>query len=91
MEEINFYLFIDLSYNWKQWGFSAGCIFPFGQYDLGSKSLSKWNTNERHIRTDFRIPYIGLSYNINWGRQKRKAGKIINVSGDADQSKAGGK
>ena len=82
---------IDLSYNWKQWGFSAGCIFPFGQYDLGSKSLSKWNTNERHIRTDFRIPYIGLSYNMNWGRQKRKAGKIINVSGDADQSKAGGK
>lgn len=82
---------IDLTYNWKEWGFSAGCILPFGSYDQGSKNLSKWNTSERHMRTDFRIPYISVNYNLQWGRQKRKANKLINVGGDADQSKAGGR
>lgn len=87
-EDINM---IDLSYNWKKWGFSVGCIMPIGRYDQGSKNLSKWNTSERHMRTNFRIPYIGINYNLQWGRQKRKANKIINVGGDADQSKAGGR
>lgn len=87
-EDINM---IDLSYNWKQWGFSIGCLLPFGRYDQGSVSLSKYNTNERHMRTDFRVPYIGVNYNLQWGRQKRKANKLINVSGDTDQSKAGGR
>ena len=82
---------IDLTYNWKQWAFSAGCLLPFGKYDQGSVSLSKWNTNERHMRTDFRIPYIGISYNLQWGHQKRKASKRISVGGDADQSTAGGR
>lgn len=82
---------IDLTYNWKQWAFSVGCLLPFGRYDQGSVSLSKWNTNERHIRTDFRIPYIGINYNLQWGHQKRKAYKRVNVSGDADQSTAGGR
>lgn len=82
---------IDLNYNWKQWGFSVGCLLPFGRYDQGYKSLSHWNTNESHIRTDFRMPYIQINYNLQWGRQKRKANKLINVSGDADQSTAGGR
>ncbi|MDE7382049.1 MAG: outer membrane beta-barrel protein [Muribaculaceae bacterium] len=82
---------IDLTYNWKQWAFSVGCLLPFGRYDQGSISLSKWNTNERHMRTDFRVPYIGINYNLQWGHQKRKANKRINVSGDADQSTAGGR
>lgn len=82
---------VDISYNWKQWSFSAGCLMPFGRYDQGSRNLSKWNTNERHMRTNFRIPYIGINYNLQWGRQKRKANKLINVDGDADQSTAGGK
>ncbi len=83
--------FIDLTYNWKQWAFSVGCLLPFGRYDQGSVSLSKWNTNERHMRTDFRIPYIGINYNLQWGHQKRKANKRINVGGDTDQSTAGGR
>ncbi len=87
-EDINM---IDLTYNWKQWGFSIGCLLPFGRYDQGSISLSQYNTNERHMRTDFRVPYIGINYNLQWGRQKRKANKLINVGGDTDQSKAGGR
>ncbi len=82
---------IDLTYVWKQWSFSAGCLLPFGRYDQGSRNLSKWNTSARHMRTDFRLPYISINYNLQWGRQKRKASKLINVGGDADQSTAGGR
>lgn len=85
-EDINL---IDLTYNWKQWGFSAGCLLPFGKYDQGSRSLSKWNTNERHLRTDFRLPYISINYNLQWGKQKRGASKLINGSANADTSTAG--
>lgn len=82
---------IDLRYNYKQWGFSAGCLLPFGKYDRGSINLSKWNTSESHTHTVFRMPYISINYNLQWGRQKRKANKLINVGGDADKSTAGGR
>ncbi len=82
---------IDLSYNWKSWQFSAGIIMPFGKYDQGSKSLSKWNRNEQHMRLDMRMPYISVSYNLQWGRQKRGAQKLIDVDANADHSTAGGR
>lgn len=80
-----------LNYNWKQWGFTVGCLMPFGKYDQGSKNLSQWNRSESHMRINFRMPYIGINYNLQWGHQKRKANKRINVEGDTDQSKAGGR
>lgn len=80
---------IDLSYNWKTWQFSAGIIMPFGRYDQGSRSLSKWNTNEQHTRLDMRIPYISINYNLQWGRQKRSANKLINADANADKSTTG--
>lgn len=82
---------IDLSYNWKSWQFSAGIIMPFGKYDHGSKSLSKWNSNEQHMRLDMRMPYMSVSYNLQWGRQKRGAQKIMDVDASADRSTAGGR
>lgn len=82
---------IDLSYNWKSWQFSAGIIMPFGKYDQGSMSLSKWNSNEQHMRLDMRIPYLSISYNLQWGRQKRGAQKIIDANADTDRSTAGGR
>ncbi|MDE6301233.1 MAG: outer membrane beta-barrel protein [Muribaculaceae bacterium] len=82
---------LDLSYNWKQWGFSAGCLMPFGNYDQGWISLCRWNRSEQHSRLDMRIFYVGINYNLQWGHQKRKANKMINVGGDADQSTAGGR
>ncbi|MDE6696050.1 MAG: outer membrane beta-barrel family protein, partial [Muribaculaceae bacterium] len=63
-EDINV---IDLTYNWKQWGFTAGCLMPFGKYDQGSINLSKWNTSESHMRLNFRMAYIGINYNLHWG------------------------
>lgn len=82
---------IDLSYNWKSWQFSAGVIMPFGKYDQGSKSLNKWNRNEQHMRLDIRMPYISVSYNLQWGRQKRGAQKLMEVDANADRSSAGGR
>lgn len=82
---------IELEYNWKSWQFGAGVIMPFGKYDQGSKSLSKWNRNEQHMRLDMRMPYISISYNLQWGRQKRGADKLVNVNADADRSTAGGR
>ena len=87
-EDINI---IDLSYNWKSWRFGAGIIMPFGKYDQGSKSLSKWNRNEQHMRLDMRMPYLSVSYNLQWGRQKRGANKLIDVDANADRSTAGGR
>ena len=82
---------IDLSYNWKSWQFSAGIIMPFGKYDQGSESLSKWNRNEQHMRLDMRMPYISVAYNLQWGRQKRGAQKLMEVDANADRSTAGGR
>lgn len=82
---------IDLSYNWKDWQFSAGMIMPFGEYDQGSRSLSKWNTNEQHMRLDMRMPYVSVSYNIRWGHQKRGVQKLVNTDADVSTSTAGGR
>lgn len=87
-EDINI---IDLSYNWKNWQFGAGMIMPFGKYDQGSKMISKWNTNEQHMRLDMRMPYIKISYNVNWGYQKRGAHKMINADANVDASTTGGR
>lgn len=82
---------IDLCYNWKSWQFSAGIIMPFGRYDQGSKSLSKWNRNEQHMRLDMRMPYISVIYNVQWGRQKRGVHKLVNADARTDASTAGGR
>ena len=82
---------IDLSYNRKSWQFGAGIIMPFGKYDQGSKSLNKWNSNEQHMRLNMRMPYISISYNLQWGRQKSGAHKLIDVDANADRSTAGGR
>ncbi|MCH5213555.1 MAG: outer membrane beta-barrel protein [Muribaculaceae bacterium] len=82
---------IELSYNWKQWQFGVGCIMPFGKYDHGSKSLSKWYKNEQHTRMDMRMGYLQISYNLQWGRQKRGVQKLINTDANVDKSTTGGR
>lgn len=83
---------IALDYNWKDWQFGAGIIMPFGKYYVqGSKSLSKWNTNEQHMRLDMCIPFVTVSWNLQWGRQKRGVQKIINADANTDRSTAGGR
>lgn len=82
---------IDLSYNWKDWQFGVGIIMPFGKYDQGFKSLSKWNTSEQHMRLNMCMPYISVAWNLQWGRQKHGANKLINADANTDRSTAGGR
>lgn len=82
---------IAVDYNWKNWQFGAGILMPFGKYDQGSKMLSKWNRNEQHMRLDMRMPYVSVSYNLQWGRQKRGANKLINADASVDHSTTGGR
>ncbi|MDE6125354.1 MAG: hypothetical protein K2G30_00190 [Muribaculaceae bacterium] len=79
---------VALYYNWKNWQFGAGMIMPFGEYDQGSRMLSKWNTNEQHMRLDMRMAYLQIGYNIQWGRQKQGARKLVNAEGSVNQSSA---
>ncbi|MDE6397565.1 MAG: outer membrane beta-barrel family protein [Muribaculaceae bacterium] len=81
----------NLTYDLKEWQFGAGILMPFGKYDQGSKSLSHWNKNEQHMRLDMRMPYVSVSYNLQWGRQKRGAQKLIDADANADRSTAGGR
>lgn len=81
----------EVSYTWKDWQFGAGILMPFGKYDQGSESLSQWNRNEMHTRLDMRMPYIAVSYNLQWGKQKRGAQKLINADSSVDHSTTGGR
>ncbi len=80
---------VQLTYNCKDWQLGGGMVMPFGKYDQGSKMLSKWNTNEQHMRLDMKMPFISVSYNVQWGRQKRGANKLINADAKVDKSSAG--
>ena len=82
---------ISLNYNWKKWQFGAGWMMPFGRYDQGSKSLNQWNSNEKHMRVDISMPYISVAYNLQWGRQKSDAEKLVDVDVSVDRSTAGGR
>lgn len=87
-EDINI---IHLEYNWKNWQFGAGVIMPFGKYDQGSKSLNKWNRNEKHARLNMCIPIVSVAWNLQWGRQKRGVRKLIDTDANTDRSTAGGR
>lgn len=81
-----------LSYDWKNFEFTGGVLCPFTKYDRGSRSLNRYNTNETHVRLDMSpMPFLQIRYNLQWGRQKRGAQKLINADAAVDQSSAGSK
>lgn len=83
---------IHLGYNYKKWQFGAGMLMPFGKYDMGSKSLSKWNTNEQHTRIDMqRMLFLSITCNLQWGRQKGGTNKLVNADAQVNQSTVGGR
>ena len=43
------------------------------------------------MRLNMRMPYISVSYNLQWGRQKRGAQKLVNSAANADASTVGGR
>lgn len=81
-----------LSYNWKKWEFTAGALCPFTKYDRGSQSVNRYNRNLSHVKLNMAsMPFIQIRYNLQWGRQKQEANKLINTDASVDQSKAGGR
>ncbi|WP_304479139.1 hypothetical protein, partial [uncultured Muribaculum sp.] len=70
----------------------AGVSVLFTKYDKGSRSISRYNINESRTRTDIcPMPFIEVSYNIQWGRQKRGASKLVNADAEVDRSTAKGR
>lgn len=80
-----------LAYNWEKWQFAAGLFCPFNKYDQGSRTLNHYNKNQKHIRSDKirSMPLIQISYNLQWGRQKQRLNKRVNVDSSVEQSKTG--
>lgn len=76
------------TYDWEKWQFGVVIFQPFGKYDQGSKMLSKWNTNEYHLRMDLRMVGLICSYNLQWGRQKRGVNKLIDNEVNVEKSSA---
>lgn len=82
---------VQLACNWSDWQFGAGIVMPFGQYDQGSRLLSRWNTNEQHMRVDMRMPFLSVSYSLQWGRRNNSARKLISADTTVDTSTPGGR
>jgi hypothetical protein len=83
---------IALTYAWKNWSFSVGGICPFTKYDSGSKSVNRYNSNLYHRRLDMsQMPFVQITYNIQWGRQKRDVQKIVSADANVDTSSAVGR
>lgn len=83
---------IEVGYNWGKWQFGAGVICPFTKYDTGACSYDPYHTYEKHIRmNDYPKYYLSISYNLQWGRQRRNVQKIVNADGEVTKSSAAGR
>ncbi len=83
------YSVVSLGYGRDNWEIAAGVYCPFTKYDQGARLYNRYNTNEMHLRIDMApMPFLQFSYNLQWGRQKRGAGKLVNVDAGVDSSKA---
>ena len=83
---------IELEYNWKKWQFGAGVMCPFTKYDQGARSYDPYHIYEKHMRmNDYPKYYLSISYNLQWGRQRRDTRKIVNADGEVAKSSASGR
>jgi hypothetical protein len=81
-----------LGYDWNDWSFGVGMICPFTKFDTGSQSLNRYNSNKMNMRLDMdSMPFVKVTYNLQWGRQKSGVQKMVNVDSQVDTSSAGGK
>jgi hypothetical protein len=81
-----------LFYNWKNWQFGGGMLFPFNKYEVGNQSLNRYNSNKTNLRLDMAtMPLIKIAYNLQWGRQKRGVEKMASANAQVETSSAGGR
>lgn len=81
---------ISLSYRINGFQVAAGMFMPFNSYSQSSESLNRYNKNRNVLRSkNFdKMPFIRLSYNFAWGKQKKGVRKLINTEDEIEQSKA---
>ncbi len=80
------YSVVSLGYGRDNWEIAAGVYCPFTKYDQGARLYNRYNTNEMHLRIDMApMPFLQFSYNLQWGRQKRGAGKLVNVDAGVEK------
>ena len=84
---------IGLSYHWKNWNFSALVFQPFGKYSQKTEILSELVSQRTILRSHSveRMPMLQISYNLNWGHQKRAAQRRLSDSGEASGTTAAGR
>jgi hypothetical protein len=81
-----------LFYNWKNWQFGGGMLFPFNKYEVGNQSLNRYNSNKTNLRLDMAtMPLVKVAYNLQWGRQKRGVEKMASANAHVETSSAGGR
>ena len=82
-----------VTYNWRDFQFMAGMMMPFGKYNQGSEQLNRYNSNVQTLHSHFitHMPFIKVSYNLSWGKQKRGASRRIDDGSSILESKAAGR
>lgn len=84
---------VGLGYRWKGFSFDAGIMIPFGRYSQGTETLSRYADVKRTMRTKAveQMPFISVSYNVDWGRKSRQTSKLIDSDAGVQQSTSAGK
>jgi hypothetical protein len=83
---------VGASYNKNRFSAMLLVICPFTKYDMGSKLLNRYNTNSKHVRLDMApMPVLQLTYNLQWGHQKRNASRLVESNSSVDKSSVGGR
>ncbi len=84
---------IGLSYKWNRFNFVLGMIMPFGKYSQGTELRNEYVKIDRITRTTAleRMPFVNVSWNIDWGRKSQGLNKRINNSSGVQQSTSAGK
>ena len=65
-------------------------MMPFGKYNQETTLLNRNYGYTQIMRSNFieRMGFVTVSYTLQWGKQKRTAGKLIDASGESMTSKA---
>lgn len=76
---------ISFSYRWNNWTFSAMMFMPFGTYSQSAKVISELVNQSTELRSHSvqRMPMLRVSYNLNWGHQKRSARRKLSGSAES--------
>lgn len=90
VEKAEFRTTAAVTYDWRDFQFVAGMMMPFGKYNQGTEVLNRYNTHSQTLKSHFvtHMPFIRISYNLTWGKQKRGASRLIDDGSAVQESKA---